>query len=65
MDEDAGEAEILTYRAFRDREALLAWHARRRAHEQEYGVGHAGEDQPRGGEGWFVFRRRGLRTKAH
>jgi hypothetical protein len=33
--------EPLTYRAFRAREALLAWEERRRAHEACRSVGHA------------------------
>jgi hypothetical protein len=38
MNEDTGEPEILSYQAFCNRQTLLAWHARRRAYEQQHGV---------------------------
>ena len=40
------EPEILSYREFKRREALLAWHRRRRAFEAR--VGRLGIDRPLG-----------------
>lgn len=42
MDKDDGELEILTYRAFCNRQALLAWRGRWRAHEEQHGAGFDG-----------------------
>ena len=42
-DEDSEECEVLTYQAFRERETLLAWHARLRAYEEQHGpCSHSG-----------------------
>lgn len=34
------EAEVLSYREFKNRETLLAWQRRRRAHESQAGESH-------------------------
>jgi hypothetical protein len=46
---DAQELEILTYRAFRDRQARLEWEKRLRAYEcRDSLAGAAGEEGPKG-----------------
>jgi hypothetical protein len=50
---DSQQPEILTYRAFRDREARLEWEKRRRMHECFGGLEPAANDRSRSGLWWI------------
>lgn len=51
--EDALKTEVLTYRAFCDRQILLAWERRRRLYEHTGGIRTEEEERVIPGLGWI------------
>lgn len=53
MNDDEREPEVLSYRAFQDRQLLLAWEQRRRIYERAGMVQMLEEDRVASGFGWI------------